>query len=151
MINTPGYAPIRVTLDYTMEQPALLHGSQRISTVAIPSNMGRGTVFYFVCPVMGVRCRILYYVPGAGLLVSRTAIRPGLVYPSQSYGQVDMYHYLNERLEREYARRATHTYRGKVTRRAARVARLQERVEDYEALTTEMMARDLLAVMHGKL
>lgn len=147
VINAEGYPPVRFTLDCTQEPPALLHNNQHILLVGVPSNIGRGTVYYFVCPVTNVRCRILYYVPSSRLLVSRGAIRPGLVYPSQSFGMVNMYHYLRERLEREQDRRATTTYCGKVTRRAAMIARLEQRVEDYHAYATEMLLREMQAVL----
>ena len=146
-ITTDGCTPVRITLDCTQEPPVLLHNNQHILLVGIPSNIGRGTVYYFVCPVTGTRCRTLYYVPGARLLVSRGAIRPGVVYPSQSFGRVNMYHYLSARLEREQERRATTTYCGKVTRRAAMVTRLEQRVEDYHGYAIEALLREMHAVL----
>ncbi|MCK8493572.1 hypothetical protein M0L20_17025 [Spirosoma sp. RP8] len=36
----------------------------RIDLLIAPSNLGKGKVFYFVCPVTAKRCRKLYLVDG---------------------------------------------------------------------------------------
>jgi len=52
----------------------------RVSLVSVPSNLGAGEVWYFLCPHTGKRCRILYSV--GGWFLHREAHK-GVYYDSQ--------------------------------------------------------------------
>jgi len=55
-----------------------------LQIVSIPSNIGRGSIFYLVCPVTGKRCRKLY---GIGeRFLHRSAFR-GCYYEKQTYSK----------------------------------------------------------------
>lgn len=48
-------------LDYKVNGEAI---SYRVDLVSIPSNLGRGFVWYFICPQTGWHCRNLYLING---------------------------------------------------------------------------------------
>lgn len=52
----------------------------RIELTAIPSNLGEGVIWYFLCPKSGKRCKILYLIDGE--VAHREAFK-GYVYDSQ--------------------------------------------------------------------
>ncbi len=113
--------------------------SYRINVEARPSNLGFGEVLYFVCPVTGARCRILY---GIGRhFLSRKAY-PSAMYSTQTQskrwrdfsrvlGTADR----DDLFHRRYSR--TH-YKGKPTRRFRRWLAVTERRE------TAIMHRGLI-------
>lgn len=57
-----------IELDYSYKSEPL---SYRLQLVSIPSNLGKGIVWYFICPNTGKRCRKLYLANG--YFVSRFA------------------------------------------------------------------------------
>lgn len=56
----------------------------RVSLVAVPSNLGKGKVWYFLCPQTGKRCRKLYCVNG--YFLHREAF-PRVMYETQTYSE----------------------------------------------------------------
>ncbi len=60
VVNTRSAAPY-LKLDYKYgDEPR----NYRVSLVTVPSNLGKGKVWYFLCPQTGKRCRKLYSVGG---------------------------------------------------------------------------------------
>ena len=58
----------------------------RVQIIEIPSNLGKGKLLYFICPVTGNRCRKLYRAYGFDKWISRdayTALNRRLYYPVQ--------------------------------------------------------------------
>jgi hypothetical protein len=59
-------APISIAVDTTagyLELDYKCNGTPinyRVHLVAIPSNLGKGFVYFFICPKIGKRCRKLY-------------------------------------------------------------------------------------------
>jgi hypothetical protein len=53
----------------------------KIQLVSVPSNLGKGSVWYFLCPETGKRCRKLYSI--GGYFLHRSAFR-GCMYISQT-------------------------------------------------------------------
>lgn len=114
----------------------------RVWIVAVPSNLGRGVVYYFRCPNTGKRCRILYQV--GGYFLHRDA-SPGSYYESQIQGKrmrtlermckpVFKRDQLYEELNKPYFKRH---YDGKPTRRYAQINKLLDKasrvsVEDFD-------------------
>lgn len=102
----------------------------RVPLVSVPSNLGKGRVWYFLCPQTGRRCRILYGVNG--WFFHRTAFR-GCCYDRQTFSkQARLLDYtvfprqeeLDDRLEK-----CRKTYGGKPTRRYKSLIRKQEKYE----------------------
>ncbi len=54
----------------------------QVRLVSIPSNLGKGVIWYFLCPSTGKRCRKLYLIQG--LFLHRKAFR-GCFYEKQLY------------------------------------------------------------------
>ena len=111
----------------------------RVRLVWVPSNLGTGKVWYFLCPDTGKRCRILYYV--AGWFLHREAFN-GVYYDSQIQSQ-KLRNYvrvvgplfkqdkLYEELRKPYFK--SH-YNGRPTKRYARIRKIlnyRVSVEDY--------------------
>ena len=63
----------------------------RIYLVEKPSNLGRGSVLYFVCPQTGNPCRILYQAYGSDIFKSRGAYSYRLYYPLQVSSKLEIY------------------------------------------------------------
>jgi len=102
----------------------------RIQLSSIPSNLGRGLIWYFICPITGRKTRILYKCYGSLHFKSRRAYQNRIYYSSQIASKNNFH---NERffsLEREIQKlqlliRKKH-YQGKETK-------LQERIRKLEA------------------
>jgi len=55
----------------------------KIELEAIPSNLGKGEVLYFICPESYKRCRILYKCYGSGTWKARESYQNRIYYESQ--------------------------------------------------------------------
>ncbi len=64
-----------------------------------PSNLGKGTIYYFICPFKGTRCRTLYMGYGSRYFKSRKAYRHRIYYPSQLSSYLDKHNDTYWRLE----------------------------------------------------
>lgn len=70
-----------VILDYTFNGEPRKY---RVGLVCVPSNLGKGEIWYFLCPITGKRCRKLYSV--GGWFGHREAFG-GCMYESQTTGR----------------------------------------------------------------
>jgi hypothetical protein len=70
---------IRLSYNY-LKEPF----QEEIRLYSIPSNIGKGRILYFVCPVTGKKCRNLYLY--AGRFIHREAV-PGAMYETQTYSK----------------------------------------------------------------
>ncbi len=88
----------------------------KIDIVAIPSNLGNGEVLYFVCPVSGNRCRILYKAYSSDIWKSRDAYQNRIYYSLQQCSKLDRYNtkywILEKRLTKHPMKKVNETYRG---------------------------------------
>ena len=100
----------------------------------MPSNLGKGIIWYFLCPKTNNRCRKLYLVDG--LFLHREAFT-GCMYESQTvskkYRQIEKKFgayfdsdILFEQLHKKYFKR---TYKGKLTKRFLRIESKLKRAE----------------------
>ena len=67
-----------IELDYKCNGELI---NYRVKLVSIPSNLGKGVVWFFVCPQTGKRCRKLYLI--SNYFFHRTAFR-GCMYEKQT-------------------------------------------------------------------
>jgi hypothetical protein len=111
--------------------------TQRIALQTSPSPL-QGELLYFICPRSGKTCRKLYRAYHSRGFYHRTAFGYRLYYPQQAsstYKRADRQLLAAERkLEKLQAKRRTSTYLGQPTRRAVRIAQLQEEAERLEVL-----------------
>jgi hypothetical protein len=90
--------------------------------VSIPSNLGKGVVWYFICPHTGKRCRKLYLL--GGYFYHRSAFR-GCMYEKQTYShnnrwlgkQFDKLFGSEKAYEQIYSKHFKKLYNGKPTKR----------------------------------
>lgn len=124
-------AEIYMDLSYTWTHP--LEGTkheirQRFDMVTRPSNLGKGSVLYFRCQRTGRLCRILYRAYHARDFRSRWGFSYRLYYPSQVCGKLnrwdEVYWSTERHLDQFKGRRYPSTFRGKPTKRKARLDRL---------------------------
>jgi len=102
-----------------------------IYLVEKPSNLGRGSVLYFVCPQTGNPCRILYQAYGSDIFKSRGAYSYRLYYPLQVSSKLEIYtekyFSLEKQLKKLQDGRASYKYRGRITKKRKRIDRLTKK------------------------
>lgn len=128
-----------ILLEYVINREDEVRNKIFIDTV--PSNLGTGEIYYFICPRTGRRCRKLYLY--RGYFMSRKNI-PGVIYHSQTKSRCERAledaigsykdDQLLEELNKPYLK--TH-YRGKPTKTYKRITdkinkRRQKRVSLYK-------------------
>jgi hypothetical protein len=119
-VNTISENPY-LELNYCYRQNPVKY---RVELVSIPSNIGRGRVWYFLCPATGKRCRNLYRV-GAKFLHREAHAGPGCMYETQTYSsrnrflvrQYDRVFGRDKLHEHMYKKHSRTHYAGKPTKR----------------------------------
>lgn len=109
----------------------------KIQLTAIPSNLGKGEVLYFVCPETGKRCRVLYCAYDSHTWKAREAYNRRLYYDAQISAKMDYannrYWALNRELEKiESQKYLKPTYKGQTTRKAQRIERMKRQRRKWE-------------------
>ncbi len=104
----------------------------RIELTTKKSNLGKGELLYFVCPVNRTRCRILYKCYGSEIWKSRTAYRNRIYYRQQISSKqgkhTNRLSELETRLE-NFKNPVKSHYKGKETRIIKKQKRLIEMIE----------------------
>lgn len=107
----------------------------KIQLTTIPSNLGKGEIIYFVCPVSGRRARILYKVYGSLFFKSRLAYRHRIYYSGQICQKPlydsERFHAIEKQLERLPEGKKSH-YKGKETRLQKKRKELEEKKAYHE-------------------
>jgi hypothetical protein len=114
------------------------HYDQMIELTTVQSNLGKGEVIYFICPVTKQKARILFWNPDDNLWESRFAFEYGFYYKSQlcnklSYHE-DMYWSFEEQLLRLNHLSQKEHYKGKPTRLKQRINNLESKKSSHEFL-----------------
>lgn len=121
-VNTKSEKPY-IELDYkSNDEPR----NYKVQLVSIPSNLGKGVIWYFLCPETNKRCRKLYSIEG--YFLHREAFK-GCMYESQtqskSYRQLDKtlgaYFRTDDLYSQLYQKHFKKTYAGKPTKRYLRI------------------------------
>lgn len=151
---------IRLHYTITTSQGERRDLDYKIELYPLPSNLGLGEVLYFVSPMGGGLCRILYLAYGSEKFMSREAYRGlwgrriRLYYPLQISSRIsrynDRYFNLEKQLKELNKMRATDTYKGVKTRRADRIERLQDKqdIADTQRWGPEGMGIRLLRMLY---
>ena len=98
-----------------------------------PSNLGKGSVLYFICPVTWRKCRVLYMAYGYEKFKSREAYQHRLYYDCQMSSKLGKYNDNYWRIDKQLSKiekaacRGNRTYKGKPTKGANRYNRLYEK------------------------
>jgi len=104
--------------------------------ISVPSNLGKGLVWYFICPVTFKRCRKLYAVGMGSQFVHRTAYQ-SVYYETQlrskTYRNLDKtlgaYFTIDKLYSELYSKGFTKYYKGRATRRYSRIKSKLEQAE----------------------
>jgi hypothetical protein len=142
-VNTHSEQPY-IELDYKYrDEPR----NYKVRLVSIPSNLGKGLIWYFLCPQTKKRCRKLYSI--GGYFLHREAFK-GCMYETQTqskkYRQLDkiLGAYLkSDNLYSElYKKNFKKTYAGKPTKRYLRI---MEQIQKAESVPYHEIERLMLS------
>ena len=142
-VNTHSEQPY-IELDYKYrDEPR----NYKVRLVSIPSNLGKGLIWYFLCPQTKKRCRKLYSI--GGYFLHREAFK-GCMYETQTqskkYRQLDkiLGAYLkSDNLYSElYKKNFKKTYAGKPTKRYLRI---MEQIQKAESIPYHEIERAMLS------
>ena len=115
----------------------------KIFYTSIPSNLGRGEVLYFVCPVSGRACKVLYMAYGYDKFTSREAYQHRIYYESQRCSKVGVIFHRRLQSEERYKalkiKREYNTYKGHPTNRAKLRDAACKRWFKYELLCDDVL------------
>lgn len=133
-----------IELDYNCNKSPINYRVQLIST---PSNLGKGVVWYFVCPYTGKRCRKLYLADT--YFYHRSAFR-GCMYETQTqskkYRQLDKtlgaYFKSDDLYSELYKKNFKKTYAGKPTKKYLRI---MEQIQKAESIPYHEIERAMLS------
>jgi hypothetical protein len=84
LVNTESEAP-RIFFNYKCNEILIKY---EVQLVSVPSNLGKGLVWYFICPITGKRCRKLYLANT--YFQHRSAFR-GAMYQKQTQSKKSRY------------------------------------------------------------
>jgi hypothetical protein len=108
----------------------------RVWLTSVPSNLGKGEILYFCCPVSGERCRILYSAYGYPKFKSREAYTNRLYYNCQWQSKNDYwntrYHDTKVLLEKLKNTPTKRTYKGKPTKHQRRIDSVRGKLNYYD-------------------
>ncbi|MGX1025270.1 hypothetical protein [Psychroflexus sp. MBR-150] len=138
-VNTQTQNPF-VELDYNFND---VPRNYKIQLVSMPSNLGKGLIWYFLCPQTKKRCRKLYQI--GGYFLHREAFN-GCFYESQIhskyYREMEKtygVYFKSEKLYNEiYSKHFTKYYNGKPTKR---YLKLMKQIKQAESISFSEIKR----------
>jgi hypothetical protein len=142
-VNTHSEQPY-IELDYKYrDEPR----NYKVSLVSKPSNLGKGLIWYFLCPQTNKRCRKLYSI--GGYFLHREAFN-GCMYETQTqskkYRQLDKTlgaYFKSDNLYSElYKKNFKKTYAGKPTKKYLRI---MEQIQKAESIPYHEIERAMLS------
>lgn len=142
-VNTHSEQPY-IELDYKYrDEPR----SYKVSLVSMPSNLGKGLIWYFLCPQTNKRCRKLYSI--GGYFLHREAFN-GCMYETQTqskkYRQLDKtlgaYFKTDDLYSQLYQKHFKKTYAGKPTKKYFRI---MEQIQEAESIAYHEIERLMLS------
>ena len=142
-VNTHSEQPY-IELDYKYrDEPR----NYKVRLVSLPSNLGKGLIWYFLCPHTNKRCRKLYSI--GGYFLHREAFN-GCMYETQTqskkYRQLDKIlgaYFKSDNLYSElYKKNFKKTYAGKPTKRYLRI---MEQIQKAESVPYHEIKRLMLS------
>lgn len=141
-VNTQSEQPY-IELDYKCNEAPIKY---RVQLVSAPSNLGKGVVWYFVCPRTGKRCRKLYLADT--YFYHRSAFR-GCMYEKQTqsknYRDLDktlgVYFRTDQLFEQLYKKHFKKQYSGKPTKK---YLKLTQQIQKAESIPYHEIERALI-------
>ncbi len=142
-VNTQSEQPY-IELDYKYsDEPR----NYKVRLVSMPSNLGKGLIWYFFCPQTNKRCRKLYSI--GGYFLHREAFN-GCMYETQTqskkYRQLDKslgaFFKTDDLYSQLYQKHFKKTYAGKPTKRYLRI---MEQIQKAESIPYHEIERAMLS------
>ena len=139
-VNTQSEQPY-IELDYKYrDEPR----NYKVRLVSMPSNLGKGLIWYFFCPQTNKRCRKLYSI--GGYFLHREAFN-GCMYETQTqskkYRQLDktfgVYFKIDDLYSQLYQKHFKKTYAGKPTKRYLRLMEQIQKAENVSYSEMELL------------
>lgn len=122
--------------------------SYDIRIVSIPSNLGKGRMYYFICPFTHKWCKYLYMGYGSPYFKSREAYSHRIYYASQLSSRLnkpnDIYWRLERQLEVLRPLHPKNHYKGTVTKAQQRIARLEQKKYVHDEIRWRVFDRRML-------
>ena len=142
-VNTQAESPY-VELDYKCNQAPINYRVQLVSTT---SNLGKGNVWYFVCPQTGKRCRKLYFADT--YFYHRSAFK-GCMYEKQTKSKkkryfdktLGLYFRADLLFEQLYKKHFKKLYAGKPTKK---YLKLTQQIQKSESIPLHEIERALMS------
>lgn len=143
IVNTISENPY-IKLDYQYRGE---HRNYKVRLVSIPSNLGKGLIWYFLCPETKKRCRKLYSI--GGYFLHREAFK-GCMYECQThskkYRELDKnlgaYFNIDELYTQLHQKHFKKTYAGKPTKKYLRI---MEQIQKAESIPHHEIERLILS------
>ena len=125
--------------DYKCNQVPIKY---KVQLVSVPSNLGKGVIWYFVCPRTGKRCRKLYLADT--YFYHREAFK-GCMYEKQTQSKksryldkmIGAYFKTDQLFEQLYKKHFKKQYAGKPTKKYLKLTQQIQRAESIPYLTIE--------------
>lgn len=141
-INTHSEQPY-IELDYKYKGEAR---NYKVKLVSMPSNLGKGLIWYFLCPQTKKRCRKLYLI--GGYFLHREAFK-GCMYKIQTHSKAERQQtqkwkpfYKGEAYDQLQAKYFKAWYKGKPTKRYLRI---MEQIQKAESIPYHEIERAMLS------
>lgn len=141
-VNTDVYSPF-LELNYNYKGKPIRY---RVLLVSIPSNIGNGQIWYFVCPKTLKKCRKLYLVDG--FFLHREAVK-GCLYETQrrSKKEREIEKYFGDYFKKDknyellYSKHFKKYYNGRPTKRYSKILKEIKEAEkiSYEDILSALM------------
>lgn len=123
----------------------------KVRIVSVPSNLGKGENYYFICPISEKRCKILFMAYGSNYFKCRTAYQNRIYYPSQLSSRLNLNNDIYWRVERQlktlYPKHPKTHYKGNFTRPQQRIKKLEAKRNFHDEIRWEISAKNLLKIM----
>lgn len=99
----------------------------------IPSNLGKGFIYYFICPFSGVRCRDLYKCYSSEVWKARAAYKNRIYYSTQLESKKWRplrWMFTDNLLEELCSKKVKSHYQGKPTKLVQKIAAIEKKQDD---------------------
>jgi len=119
-----------------------------------PSNLGKGEVLYFICPISGLSCRKLYIAYGYPKFKARQAYKNRIYYPDQLSSKLDRpndrYWRLKRELDAKDLKHHKEIYNGNVTKSEIRLMKKRGKMHYYDSIrwNIEYLPKSLRDTFH---
>ena len=122
-----------------------------VKVISTPSNLGKGCIYYFVCPYGSKRCKILYLGYGSYYFKCREAYTHRIYYASQLSSRMDYHNdkYWNyeRKLGKQFKKRYRRHYKGKETPIQKRIAMMMTKRDYHDEMRWNVFPKSLMKSM----